>query len=150
MKVTDKIDIITESISQTLEKTAFLEATSHVDEITEPQDIIVAEVGFSGRISGKMQIASEKEFVKTFAENMSGIEDLTEEMYGDAMKELANITCGLVLPMIVESPDEAFEMAIPNLTTLSPSEWKNFTSEEGTVMLEVENNPVFVKLEIQP
>jgi chemotaxis protein CheY-P-specific phosphatase CheC len=149
MNATDKIDIITESISQTLEKTAFLEATCPVDQMAEPQDVIVAEIGFSGRISGKMQIASEREFVKIFAENISGIEDLTEEMYGDAMKELANITCGLVLPMIAESPDEQFEMAIPCLTTLSTPKWHDFISKEDTVLLEVENNPVFVKLEIK-
>lgn len=148
MKVTDTMDIITESISQALEKIAFLEVMPPEDNAAEPQDIIVAEIDFVGHVSGKIQIASEREFVRIFAENMSGMEDLTDEQYDDALKELANITCGLVLPMLAEAQKEEFSMAVPYLTELSPPKWQDFIAEEDTVLLEVEGHPLCVKLEI--
>jgi chemotaxis protein CheY-P-specific phosphatase CheC len=148
MKVTDTMDIIKESISQALEKIAFLEVMPPEDENKSPEDIIVAEIDFVGHVSGRIQIASEKEFVKTFAENMCGMEDLTEEQYDDALKELANITCGLVLPMLAESQKEEFNMAVPYLTTLSPPKWQDFVAEEDTVLLEVEGHLICAKLEI--
>ena len=149
MKVTDTMEIITASVSQALEKIAFLEVMPPVEEMTDPADVIVAEIDFAGHVSGRIQIASEKEFVQTFAENMCGMEDLTEEQYNDAMKELANITCGLVLPMLAESEKEEFNMDVPYLTTLSPPKWQDFVAENDTVLLEVEGHPVCVKLELE-
>jgi chemotaxis protein CheY-P-specific phosphatase CheC len=148
MNVTDKMNIITESISQALEKKAIHEVTPPEEELTDPQDVIVAEIDFVGHVSGRIQIASERDFVRTFAENMCGMEDLTDEQYDDAMKELANITCGLVLPMLAESQKEDFNMAVPYLTTLSPPKWQDFVAEEDTVLLEVEGHPLCVKLEL--
>lgn len=148
MKVTDTMNIITESISQALEKIAFLEIMSPEDESRIPEEIIVAEIEFGGHISGRIQIASDKEFIKTFAENMCGVEDLTSEQYDDALKELANITCGLVLPMLAESQIEDFSMAVPYLTTLSPPKWQDFIAEEDTVLFEVEGHLISAKLEI--
>ena len=148
MNVTDSMDIIKESISQALEKVAFLEATVPEDESKAPDDIIVAEIGFVGHVSGRIQIASEKEFVTAFAENMCGMDDLTKEQYDDALKELANITCGLVLPMLAESQKEDFNMTVPYLTTLSPPKWQDFVAEDDTVLLEVEGHLICVKLEI--
>ena len=147
MNVTDTMDIIKESISQALEKIAFLEVTPPEDECDTPQDIIVAEIGFVGHVSGRIQIASEREFVTAFAENMCGMEDLTDEQYDDALKELTNITCGLVLPMLAESQKEEFDMTVPCLTTLSPPKWKDFVAEDDTVLLEVEGHLICVKLE---
>lgn len=148
MKVTDTMDIITESVSQALEKIAFIEAIPPVNEFVEPRDIIVAEIDFKGHISGRIQIATERQFLRTFAENMCGMDDLTNEQYDDALKELANITCGLVLPMLAKSQKEEFDMDVPYLTELSPPKWQDFIAEEGTVLLEVEGHPVCVKLEI--
>jgi len=148
MKVTDTMSIIKESVSQALEKIAFFEVTPPDEECGEPDDVIVAEIDFVGHVSGRIQIASEREFVRSFAENMCGMEDLTDEQYDDALKELANITCGLVLPMLAESQKEEFNMAVPYLTTLSPPKWQDFIAEDDTVLLEVEGHPLCVKLEI--
>jgi len=148
MKVTDTMDIITESVSQALEKIAFLEVMPPEDENTDPKDIIVAKIDFGGNVSGRIQIASEREFTRMFAENMSGMEALTDEQYDDALKELANITCGLVLPMLAESQKEQFNMDVPCLTELSPPKWQDFVAEDDTVLLEVEGHPLCVKLEL--
>jgi chemotaxis protein CheY-P-specific phosphatase CheC len=148
MNVTESMDIIKESITQALEKVAFLEVMAPEDENKSPDDIIVAEIGFVGHISGRIQIASEREFVTAFAENMCGMDDLSTEQYDDALKELANITCGLVLPMLAESQKEDFNMTVPYLTTLSPPKWQDFVAEDDTVLLEVEGHLICVKLEI--
>jgi chemotaxis protein CheY-P-specific phosphatase CheC len=148
MKVTNPSDIITESISMALEKIAFLDAIPAGQDCQSPEEVIVAEIDFSGQTSGRIQIAAEKGFVQHFAENMSGMSDLTEEEYNDALKELANITCGLVLPMISESSEEVFDLTVPHLTKLSPPRWQDFVAEEDTVLLDVEGFPICVKLEI--
>ena len=148
MNVIDTMDIITESVSQALEKIAFLEVMPPEDESTDPQDVIVAEIDFAGHVSGRIQIAAERGFVRIFAENMCGMEGLTEDQYDDAMKELANITCGLVLPMLAESQKEEFNMDVPCLTELSPPKWQDFVAEKDTVLLEVEGYPLCVKLEL--
>ena len=148
MNVSESMNIIKESISQALEKVAFLEVMQPEDENKAPEDVIVAEIGFVGHISGRIQIASEREFVTAFAENMCGMDDLTSEQYDDALKELANITCGLVLPMLAESEKEDFNMTVPYLTTLAPPKWQDFVAEEDTVLLEVEGHLICVKLEI--
>jgi chemotaxis protein CheY-P-specific phosphatase CheC len=148
MKVAETMDIIKESLTQALEKVAFLEVMPPEDDCNDPKDIIVAEIEFVGHVSGRIQIASEREFIRVFAENMCGMEDLTDEQYDDALKELANITCGLVLPMLAESQKEEFNMAVPYLTELSPPKWQDFIAEEDTVLLEVEGHPLCAKLEI--
>ncbi len=147
MKVTNPSDIITESISMALEKIAFLDAMPAEMSENPPEEVIVAEIDFAGQTSGKIQIAAEKDFAKHFAENMSGISDLTEEQCNDALKELANITCGLVLPMISESSEECFDLTVPHLTKLSPPRWQDFVAEQNTVLLDVEGFPLCVKLE---
>ena len=147
MKVTNPSDIITESISMALEKIAFLDAMPAEQSGDSPNEVIVAEIDFDGQTSGKIQIAAEKGFARHFAENMSGITDLTDEQYNDALKELANITCGLVLPMISESSEEIFDLTVPHLTELSPPLWQDFVAEEDTVLLDVEGFPLCVKLE---
>lgn len=149
MKVIDKTNIITESVSQALEKIAFFEAVPPMEDIPDPQDILVAETDFAGSISGKIQIAAAREFIKEFAENMSGIEDLTDQQHEDALKELANITCGLVLPMLAESQKEEFDMKVPCLTDLSPPKWQDYVAEKDSVLLEVEGHPLCVRLQLK-
>ena len=148
MKVTDPTNIITESITQALEKTVFMETIpGFEEEERSPEDVIVAEIDFQGRVCGRIQIAAEKGFARQFAENMSGIDELGEEEYNDALKELANITCGLVLPMIADSEEEAFDLTVPHLTELSPPRWQDFVAERDTVLLDVEGYPLCVRLE---
>ena len=153
METTNTISIVTEAISQALEKMAFLDAEPLDDgqELEAPSIMVTAEINFSGSVNGTIRTAAGIDFAMMLAENISGLTEITEEQCIDALKELVNVTCGLVLPMIASSEADVFDLSVPHLTQTGQREhWDDFISEDDVTVLNVENQPVATRLIIDP
>lgn len=142
-------NIVTEAISQALEKMAFLTVIPMDEELEYPKVTISAEINFSGPINGTIRTAAGIDFARLLAENISGLDELTEEECIDAMQELVNVTCGLVLPMISQTPADVFDLTVPHLTrTEDRLQWQEFIAQPDVTVLNVEDAPVATRLMI--
>ena len=147
MAAMDTIDIVTEAISQALEKMAFLDSEPFDEESEAPSIIITADIDFSGPISGTIRTVAGIDFAQALAENMSGMQEMTEDECIDAIKELVNVTCGLVLPMIAASEADVFDLTVPHLARSEDRvEWDDFVSQEDVTVLNVEGHAVATRL----
>ena len=147
MGTMDTINIVTEAISQALEKMAFLDAEPFDEEYEAPSVIITADIDFSGPISGTIRMVAGVDFAQTLAENISGMFELNEEQCEDAVKELVNVTCGLVLPMIAASEADVFDLTVPHLAKSEDRmDWDDFVSQDEVTVLNVEGHAVATML----
>ena len=147
MAVIETTAIITEAISQALEKMAFMVVMPPDDELLAPSITITAEISFSGPVSGTIRTAAGIDLAKVLAENISGMTELTEEQCIDVLKELVNVTCGLVLPMIATSATDVFDLTVPELTrTEERLEWEQFIKQDDVTVLNVEGWPLATRL----
>ena len=147
MGTMDTINIVTEAMSQALEKMAFLDTEPFDEESEAPSVIITADIDFSGPVSGTIRMVAGIDFAQTLAENISGMFELTDEQCADAVKELVNVTCGLVLPMIAASEADVFDLTVPHLAKSEDRmDWDDFVSQDEVTVLNVEGHAVATRL----
>ena len=150
MGTMDAINIVTEAISQALEKMAFLDAEPFGEESEAPSVIITVDIDFSGPVNGTIRMVAGIDFAQMLAENISGMFELTEKQYEDAVKELVNVTCGLVLPMIAASEADVFDLTLPHLAkSENRMDWDDFVSQEEVTVLNVEGHAVATRLNLK-
>ncbi len=147
MGAMDTIDIIAEAISLALEKMAFLDAEPFDDEPEAPSVIVTADIDFSGPVNGTIRTVVGIDFANLLAENISGMFELTEDECIDAVKELVNVTCGLVLPMIATSGTDVFDLTVPHLAKSEDRvDWDDFITQKDVTVLNVEGHAVATRL----
>ena len=141
-------NILIESLSHALETMAFL-TVIQAEEKPEPQDeSIFVQIDFNGSVSGSLRIFTGKNLACVLAENMSGQPVDNEAFAIDALKEFANVTCGLLLPMLTSSDDDStFDCTLPEATTYNHADhWQNFVDHADAVILDVEDMPMIARL----
>lgn len=147
MAVIDSQSVITAALSEALEKMAFLMVMPFDEQPQVPDSTISAQIEYTGPISGRIRIIAGTEFAASLAENMGALDELSADQKADAVKELVNVTCGLVLPMIAGSPSDVFDLTVPHLTQSDNNNcWCEFVKEEGVVLVNVEGYPVAVQM----
>ena len=96
--------ILTDVVVETLEKLAFLFA--HPLEGPAPEgtrELATVRVRFSGPLCGGMQLSLSRPLLAELAGNMLGADDgsvLSADEQHDALRELINVICDNLLPMI--------------------------------------------------
>lgn len=150
-KTTDQaVDMLTDALSQTLETMAFLTIIPVDEDMVTPEETILAEISFTGPKSGTIQILAGTGLGKTLAENIAGVSDMTTQGACDALKELANVICGLFLPMVVSSTADMFDITIPKAKVCEdPQQWAKFTADQDSRVLNIEGCATAVKLTIE-
>lgn len=123
-------------VRDSMEKLAFVFFASDV--FREPisfQNVVAAEVSFTGVFSGRLAMVITEPALCELAANMLGIdgEDVERNHLYDALKETVNIICGNWLP--IEGGDEAvFHIGTPRV--LSPSEAEASLTGQSPSILE--------------
>jgi chemotaxis protein CheY-P-specific phosphatase CheC len=142
--------LLIDAISNALEKMAFLAVLPIEEEILPPQDLLLSEIHFSGPQSGTIRILAGSDFASLLAENMSAGQDTDTEACLDVFRELSNVTCGLLLPVLSCCQDDVFDITVPVVmkSDKTPA-WTEFTAQDCHI-LNVENNLVAVRLILQP
>jgi hypothetical protein len=96
--------ILTGVVVDTLEKLAFLFATPLEGPAAEdPQQLATVQVRFSGPLGGGMQLSLSRSVLAELTGNMLGADEgtvLSADDQHDALRELINVICGNLLPLI--------------------------------------------------
>jgi hypothetical protein len=75
---------------------AFMEILPIEEDLSISEDLLLTEIGFVGPQNGSIQILAGHELAETLAENIAALDEVTEAERQDALKELVNVTCGLI------------------------------------------------------
>ena len=106
--------------NETLEKLAFLFAFSDDERVKDgPAPAVTGQVDFSGFFSGSLVMRVSQGAVAELATNMLGLDDNSEvsvEEQQDAFKEMLNVICGNLLPVIAGDREE-FAIGPPAVLT---------------------------------
>ncbi len=129
---------LVEVTADTLEKLAFIftfpaEEAPVIDE--QSQEIV--RVDFSGPFGGGMELSLPSSALGELAVNMLGAEegeDLSPEQQRDALKELINVVCGNLLPILAGHAEE-FNLRPPYLACSGSQAW-NDPAAVGYLILE--------------
>jgi CheY-specific phosphatase CheX len=132
----------------TLEKLAFLFASPvEAPPAVEERTFSTVRVDFAGAFSGGMEVSLSGPVLAELAANMLGAmegETLSAGEQQDALKELANVICGNVLPMLVGHEAE-FNIQAPYLIPADRQEWK---APEASCHLVLENGICRVRVKV--
>jgi chemotaxis protein CheY-P-specific phosphatase CheC len=142
-------NILVQAIDEALETMAFLTIVPEEDGMMIPERVILAEMSFSGPSNGTIQILAGPDFAEIVAENIGAIDEATDAMRFDAMKELANVTCGLIIPKVASARTDVFDLTVPAIKAdaEAPS-WNEFVNQKDTFVSNVEGYAVATKLVI--
>ncbi len=153
-EATDKIqtDVLAETFSQALEMMAFMMAMPPEEELPIPDKSVLVHMDFTGPISGRTEILAGVELIEMISVNIMGLEPGDPEAKGkslDAFKELLNTTCGVFLPRLASSPADIFDVTIPQANIFEDAEqWGNYIKQSDVTVLDVDYNPIAVRLVI--
>lgn len=148
--VTETTHLLTQALTQALETMAFTTAIPIDEDMLIPQKTIMAEIKFTGAKEGNIQILAGLDFCKVLAENIAAIDKADSQSALDALKELANVTCGLFLPMVVSSTADVFDITVPGAEICDNlSQWDNFTAEKSSSILNIEGHAIAAKLTVE-
>jgi len=140
-------NILVKALSEALEKMAFLAILPMDDEIVPPLETILTEICFSGPKNGTFLILAGQDFGKILAENIGAVSEADEECCCDALKELVNVTCGLILPLLTCSSQDIFDVIVPKTVKGQGSpRWQEFTVDTNTYVLNVEGQLIAARL----
>ena len=145
-------NILVESITEALETMAFMMVMPPEEELPVPEQSIRVDMNFTGPVRGKVELMAGLDFTWNMAANVMGLDPDDEEAKSkgtDAFKELVNTVCGVLLPKLASSPKDIFDVSIPNAQTFETTDdWNNFITQSDVRVLDVDCQPVAVRLTI--
>ncbi len=113
----------------------------------DKREILCAEISFTGPQQGRIQIVAGRVFAETLAENIGALDEVTQADCRDALQELANVTCGLVTPIIASDLAEVYELSIPSIKDHEDTPtWDTWVADPEACILNVEENIIAAKL----
>jgi len=143
-------NMLTEAVSEAVETMAFLATMPLEEEPDIPEDLILGEISFTGPKNGVMHILAGSDFCEILAENIAALDEVDQAACLDALRELCNVTCGLILPQLAESSADVFDMSLPVIHTgAGVPDWRGFVGLEGARVLNIEEYPVAARVVIE-
>ena len=145
----DTSNILVEALTQALETSAFLTVVPSQEQLDPPQRFFQIQMHFKGPACGTFQIVAGSQLGKILAQNITGIESVNDDMAIDAIKELTNMACGLLLPMLVSSEDDLFDVTLPEVQDFQHrQQWEYFARQDCFMKLDVEGLPILICLTV--
>ena len=143
-------NVLIESLTEALETIAFMMALPPEDELPTPTKGVLVRIDFAGPESGTVELWADNEFAQMMTANMMGLEPDDEEAQNkslDAVKELANITAGILLTKLTDSPADMFNLTVPQAQEqLDSLAWETFVNQNDVTVLDVDGFPVATRL----
>ena len=145
-------NVLVDSLSEALETMAFMMVMPPEEELPAPEQSIRVDMSFTGPVRGKVELMADLDFTWNLAANVMGLDPDEEEakLKGtDAFKELVNTVCGVLLPKLASSPKDIFDVSIPQAQTFDTADdWSKFITQSNATILDVDCQPMAVKLTI--
>ena len=143
-------NFLTDSLAQALETMAFLTIMPPEDDMTPPEQTVLAEISFTGLKNGTIQILAGLDFCRILAENIGVLTEVSDETCHAALKELSNVTSGLLLPVLAYSPADVFDITIPTIKHGEDCpKWNEFVEQSNICILNIEGYLVASRLIIK-
>lgn len=140
-------NILIQALDQALETMAFLTILPEDEDMIVPQTTMLAEMSFSGPKEGTIQILTGPDFAEIIAENIGAMDEVNDDMRIDALKELANVTCGLLVPIIASAESDVFDLTVPAVKNGQDTpEWDQFTGQKDVTVSNIEGFAVATRL----
>lgn len=144
------LELALEAMAQSLETMAFASlAPCSDEEAPPPPSALLVRIDFAGPRRGSLELAAGEGLGRLLAANILGLEPTDNQAAagaGDALKELANVTCGVLLPRLPAPSGERFTMDVPQLVPLSVLEWTALTSRPDAAVLDVEGHLLSIRV----
>ena len=142
-------NILVEALGKSLETMAFLTATAPEEELETPEKSYLIEMHIEGPLNGTVEMLAGHKLGQTTVENISGVEQADEDNVIDVLKELLNVACGLLLPVLPAMPEDKFDITVPELKEICDREqWEQFVRQDGVTVLDVEGQLLASRLTI--
>lgn len=143
-------NILSESIFEALETMAFMTTMPADEEPPVPTNLILGELDFSGPKTGCVQILAGHDFCEVLAENIAAIDGADDEACLDAIQELSNVTCGLVIPHLTESDEDVFSVSVPVVKSGPDTPgWEEFIAKPDARVFSIEEFLIAARLVIE-
>lgn len=143
----ENTNILEECITQALETMAFMTIMPMENDLPTPQKTILASMNFMGARSGSVHIMASLDCAATLAENIGNLPEIGDDDPADALKELTNVTTGLILPMLATTTADVFAITVPTAETCDDSsQWNEFAADKKCTILNVEGDLIATKL----
>ena len=138
-------DLLTRVAQETFETLAFMYSVHEQDSPTGPP--VTAEVWFRGPVHGRLVLTVSDTMLPALGTNMLGCDDTqaaSDEQQRDALKEVLNVICGNLLPILYNQYD-VFDVQAPVLpATPTPHD----VPIDGQARLHLDGGQVHVALYI--
>ena len=135
------------ALAESLMTMAFLDAFPAAEAPEPTAPTLLIRVPFSGARRGALEIMTTESVGASLAANMLGItpDDPDAPARGrDALKELANVTCGLLLSRLPDPTKPA--MSVPSVRESSADRWAHFARRTDAAVLDVEGAPLVARV----
>ena len=111
---------------------------------SEQDEILEAEISWSGDRSGSLLAAGSKELFELLARMATGEESggVSSEQ---ALSELINIVCGLYLHAV--APGAMAEIGLPAVRATTSASWGNLAESQNLCIIRVEHMPFVIKVD---
>ena len=145
--------LLIESLGEALETMAFMSAMppEEQEKALRPMQAVRARMTFSGPVKGEVEVMAGRAFVQMLAANVLGVDESDPEAAQkgvDALQEMVNTTCGILLPQLVTPENDQFDVSLPESQEADEATWEAFVSD-GATELDVEGELVAVRLRIE-
>lgn len=149
----DALQAAADAVGKALETTAFMLAEPATT--VELRDAALRRVSlcFGGPAAGTLELWTDLALGRSLAANMLGCDgDAPDAVAVDALRELANVAAGAMMPRLVElAAPEQLEVAecpldLPHIEPVEADAFEQIARQSDGVVLEVEGSPLVVRL----
>jgi hypothetical protein len=145
--------IVSDSFSEALETMAFICPLPPELPAAAPTNTVIVTLPFDDEGIGALELVAPREFGLLLAANQLGAAspaDQADKMSTDALKELMNITCGVMLAKLVPDGGQPREMGFPVAHEFNRAEWEEFVSSPGASVWDGEGHIFAVRMRGTP
>jgi CheY-specific phosphatase CheX len=152
--MTDKALILSRVLEKTFEDFAFMfidAVPTHALNAPEAEAYIQAAITYvAGQEKGRLSVMASAEFCRCLSRNILGLETedpLDPGIAESGLSELINVACGSLAEALYGT-DAVVDLEPPVQTVCSEREWKQFISDQPTLVLLVDDYPVGFRLDV--
>jgi hypothetical protein len=141
-----------DALVQAMETMAFTTPTWADASLSPATDSLLVSMPFSGPVSGSVEMVASETVGAGLAANILAIapnDPAAQRHARDTLKELLNVTCGLLLPMLVgsQSTNRPFRITLPRLEDFDgQTQWQNFVATGETCVLNVDGGLIALRV----
>jgi len=142
---------LVEAFNRAMETLAFVSILPEQRDCACPADPVLIRIAFAGSSVGAFEMVAGKSLGMVLAKNLMAVDPDASEagptlaLAEDALREISNVTCGLLLNRSARDGRPPAELGLPVLESMDAvSGWHEFTSRPDSLVFTAESHPVAI------